>query len=78
MSFESPLRMWAHWFTAINPLNSKSDQPLISPYNITPEANINSLTPRSDQHETSPSNILTLSSKQVMRIFKLMRKKLLF
>ena len=39
MSFESPLRMWAHWFTAINPLNSKSDQPLISPYNITPESN---------------------------------------
>ena len=78
MSFESPLRMWAHWFTAINPLNSKSDQPLLSPYNITPESNINSLTPRSDQHETSPSNILTLSSKQVMRIFKLIRKKLLF
>ena len=29
---------------------------------------VNPLTPRSDQHETSPYNILTLSSKQVMRI----------
>ena len=33
----------------------------------------NPLTPRSDQHETSPYNILTLSSKQLMRIFKLIR-----
>ena len=34
---------------------------------------INPLTPRSDQHETSPHmyNIHTLSSKQVMRILKL-------
>ena len=34
---------------------------------------LNHLTPRSDQHETSPYNILTLSSKQLMRIFKLIR-----
>ena len=33
----------------------------------------NPLTPRSDQHETSPRNILTLSSKQLMRMFILMR-----
>ena len=32
---------------------------------------INPLTPCSDQHETSPYNTFTLSSKQVMRIFKL-------
>ena len=38
---------------------------------------INPSTSRSDQHETSPYNILTLSSKQVMRIFKLIRWKLL-
>ena len=31
------------------------------------------LTPGIDQHETSPYNILTLSSKQRMRIFKLIR-----
>ena len=31
----------------------------------------NPLTPRSDQHETSPHNILISPSKQVMRIFKL-------
>ena len=31
------------------------------------------LTPRIDQHETSPNNILTLPSKQLMRIFKLIR-----
>ena len=31
------------------------------------------LTPRSDQHVTSPYNIHTLLSKQVMRIFKLRR-----
>ena len=31
------------------------------------------LTPRSDKHETSPCNIHTLISKQVMRIFKLIR-----
>ena len=34
---------------------------------------VNPLTPRSDQHETSPCNILTLSGKQAMRIFKLLR-----
>ena len=33
----------------------------------------NPLTPRSDKHETSPCNIHTLISKQVMRIFKLIR-----
>ena len=33
----------------------------------------NPLTPRSDSHVTSPYNIHTLSSKQVMRIFKLIR-----
>ena len=31
------------------------------------------ITLRSDQHETSPYNTLILSSKQVMRIFKLIR-----
>ena len=34
---------------------------------------VNWLTLRSDQHETSPYNTLTLSSKWVMRIFKLIR-----
>ena len=34
---------------------------------------LNPLTPRSDQHGTSPYNILTLSSKQVMRIFRLIK-----
>ena len=33
----------------------------------------NPLTPRSDKHETSPCNIHALISKQVMRIFKLIR-----
>ena len=37
---------------------------------------INRLTPSSDQNATSPNNIHTLSSKQVMRILKLPRKKL--
>ena len=32
---------------------------------------INPSTPRSDEHETSPYNIHTVSSKQVVRIFKL-------
>ena len=31
----------------------------------------NPLTPSSDQYATSPNNIYTLSSKQVMRILKL-------
>ena len=35
------------------------------------------LTPRRDQNETSPYKILTLSNKQVMRMFKLIRYKLL-
>ena len=34
---------------------------------------IKPLTPRSDQHESSPCDILTLNSKQLMRIFKLIR-----
>lgn len=34
---------------------------------------INPLTPQSDYHETSPYNIQTLTSKQVMRIFKLIK-----
>ena len=34
----------------------------------------NPLTPRGDQHETSPYNILTLSSKHVMRIYKYFQK----
>ena len=33
----------------------------------------NPLTPRSDQHEISPDNVLILSCKQLMRIFKLIR-----
>ena len=33
----------------------------------------NPLTPRSYQHEISPNKILTLSSKQLMRLFKLIR-----
>ena len=35
------------------------------------------LTPRSDQHVTSPYNIPILFSKQVMRILKLIRYKIL-
>ena len=38
---------------------------------------INPLTPRSDKNITSPHDVHTLSSKQVMRIFKLIRLKLL-
>ena len=38
---------------------------------------INPLTPRSDRNITSPHDVHTLSSKQVMRIFKLIRLKLL-
>ena len=38
---------------------------------------LNPLTPRSDWQVTSPYNNLTLSSKQVMRIFKLIGSKLL-
>ena len=34
---------------------------------------INPLTPRSDEHVTSPYDIQTLSTKQVMRILKLIR-----
>ena len=34
---------------------------------------VNHLTPRSDQHESPPDNILTFSRKQLMRIFKLIR-----
>ena len=34
---------------------------------------LNPLTPRSDSHLTSPSDIWTLSSKQVMGILKLIR-----
>ena len=33
----------------------------------------NPLTPRSYQHKISPNKILTLSSKQLMRLFKLIR-----
>ena len=42
------------------------------------KGSVNPLTPRSDQHKTSPHNILALSGKQPMRIFKLIRYKLLF
>ena len=35
------------------------------------------LTPRSDQYETFPDNVLKSSSKQLMRMFKLMSQKLL-
>ena len=34
---------------------------------------VNPLTPGCDQHKTSPYNIHTFFSKQVMRIFKLIR-----
>ena len=37
------------------------------------ESQFNPFTPRSDEHETSPYNFLTLSSKQPIRIFKLIR-----
>ena len=37
---------------------------------------LNPLTPRSDLHATSPYNSHTLSSKQVMRILKLIMSKL--
>ena len=36
---------------------------------------LNPLTPRSDLHATSPYNSHTLSSKQVMRILKLIMSK---
>ena len=48
-------------------------------YSLTSAANLlafrslNSLTPRSDSHVTSPYNIHPLSSKQVMRILKCIR-----
>ena len=32
---------------------------------------LKAITPRSDEHTTSPYNVHTLFSKQVMRIFKL-------
>ena len=41
------------------------------------ELMMNPLTPRSDLHVTSPYNIHQLSSKQVMRILKCIRYKLL-
>ena len=34
---------------------------------------LNPLTPRGDQHATSPKNIGTLSRQQVMRILKIIR-----
>ena len=34
---------------------------------------VNPLNPRNDEHETSPHNIHTLFSKQVMKIFELIR-----
>ena len=34
---------------------------------------VNPLNPRNDEHETSPLNIHTLFSKQVMKIFELIR-----
>ena len=36
-------------------------------------SSLNPLTPTSDQYATSPNNIFTLTSKQVMRILKLNR-----
>ena len=36
---------------------------------------VNPSTPRSDQHVTSPCDVLMFSSKQLMRILKLIRKK---
>ena len=38
---------------------------------------VNPLTPKSDQPVTSPYNIHTLSSKQVMRILKIIRQSYL-
>ena len=38
---------------------------------------LNPLTPRSDKHVTSPYNVHTLFGKQVMRILKLIRYKIL-
>ena len=38
---------------------------------------LNPLTLRSDQHVTSPCNIHTLSSKQVVRMFNFIRYKIL-
>ena len=47
----------------------------VQTYNITKlqMVPVNPLNPRSDEHETSPHNIHTLFSKQVMKIFKLIR-----
>ena len=36
---------------------------------------VNPSTPRSDQHVTSPCDVHMFSSKQLMRILKLIRKK---
>ena len=36
---------------------------------------VNPSTPRSDQHVTSPCDVYMFSSKQLMRILKLIRKK---
>ena len=46
-------------------------------YLISPMLAVNPLTPRSDQHITSPNDIHRFSGKQLMRILKLIRKKFL-
>ena len=46
---------------------------LLLSYMIVQYTLLNPLTPRSDQHKTSPYNIFTLSSKQVMRILEFIR-----
>ena len=49
----------------------------LDPMNHSPSVLPNPLTPRSDYHVTSPYSICTLSSKQVVRLLKLIRYKIL-
>ena len=49
----------------------------LDPMNHSPSVLPNPLTPKSDYHVTSPYSICTLSSKQVVRLLKLIRYKIL-
>ena len=64
--------------------NEKGNPQLCESFHGTPRVNrtgvmfwtCNLLTPRSDQHVTSPYSIDTISSKQVARILKLINYKI--
>ena len=49
----------------------------LDPMNHSPSVLPNPLTPKSDYHVTSPNSICTLSCKQVVRLLKLIRYKIL-